>query len=193
MEKSGEKFNANATVFWYRGDDYYRDSDWRGRYATEGGGVMINQAIHTLDILTSLLGKPKSVTGTASNHHLKDFIEVEDTAEALVEFESGAKASFFVTTSAAVSDTISVVLRSKSYKIEIRGAELIVNGEKIPFAEEESFISKEYYGTRHPKIIREFYEKLDTGGDMPVSLESASSVIRLILATYNSFDKKIMI
>ena len=193
MEKSGESFNAYATVFWYRDEDYYRGSDWRGKFATEGGGCMINQAIHTLDILTSLLGEPKFVTGTTSNHHLKNIIEVEDTAEALVEFESGAKASFYVTTAAATTDATCVVLASKGYKIVIRSSELTVNGEKIDFPKEESFIGKDYYGTRHPKLIEEFYKKLDTGGDMPVTLESAASVIRLILATYNSHDKKIKI
>ncbi len=193
MQKSGESFDAYATVFWYRNEDYYRESDWRGKWATEGGGCMINQAIHTLDILTSLLGNPVSLIGTASNHHLKDVIEVEDTAEALVEFDTGSKANFYVTTAAAAPDATCVVLRSKSYKIEIRSSDLFVNGEKIPFPEEKSFIGKEYYGTRHPKIIEEFYKKLDTGGDMPVNLETAASVIRLILATYTSHDKKIMI
>ena len=193
IEKSGEIFNAYATVFWYRDENYYRDSDWRGRLATEGGGCMINQAIHTLDVLTSLLGEPKSVIGTTSNHHLKGVIEVEDTAEALVEFETGSKASFYVTTSAAASDATCVVLTSKSYKIVIRSSELTVNGEKIHFPKRESFIGKDYYGTSHPRLIEEFYKKLNTGGDMPVNLKSASSVIKLILATYKSHDNKIMI
>jgi len=193
IEKSGEAFNAYATVFWYRDKNYYLDSDWRGKPETEGGGAMINQAIHTLDILTSLLGKPKSVTGTVSNHHLKGIIEVEDTAEGLVEFESGAKATFYVTTAAAATDTTCVVLSSKSYRIEIRSSRLTVNGEEIPFPKEESFIGKDYYGTRHPKLIEEFYKRIDTGEPMPVSLESASDVIRLILATQKSCDEKIII
>lgn len=193
IEKSGEKFDAYATVFWYRDENYYRTSDWRGTHEKEGGGVMINQAIHTLDILTSLLGNPISLTGTISNHRLKDVIEVEDTAEAFVEFDSGSKANFYVTTAAAAADATCVVLRSKSYKIEIRSSDLFVNGEKIPFPEEKSFIGKEYYGTRHPKLIEEFYKRINTGSEMPVSLESAAKVIRLILATYASFDKKIMI
>ena len=193
IQKSGELFSAYATVFWYRDKNYYLESDWRGKYATEGGGAMINQAIHTLDILTSLLGRPISVTGTVSNHHLKDVIEVEDTAEGLVEFESGSRANFYVTTAAAATDSISVVLKSKSYRIDIRSSELFVNGEKIHFPKEESFIGKEYYGTRHPKLIKEFYRAIETGCDMPVSLESAASVIRLILATQTSRDKKIMI
>lgn len=193
IEKSGEKFDAYATVFWHRSEEYYLESDWRGKWETEGGGVMINQAIHTLDILTSLLGNPKSLTGTVANHHLKNVIEVEDTAEALVEFDSGAKANFYVTTAAAAPDTTYVVLKSKSYRIEIRSSELFVNGEKIPFPAEESLIGKDYYGTRHPKLIQEFYKRIDTGDDSPVSLESAARVIKLILATYASHDKKIMI
>ena len=122
----------------------------------------------------------------ASGHFLSDYgcgldIEVIWTLE--------------TTSPGKVLYTAEVYLISYSIKVGARYSDcyLTVNGEKIDFPKEESFIGKDYYGSRHPKLIEEFYKKLDTGGDMPVSLESAASVIRLILATYNSHDKKIKI
>ena len=52
------------TVVWQRSEAYYKSADWRGKWATEGGGVMINQAIHSLDLLSLFLGKPRSVIAT---------------------------------------------------------------------------------------------------------------------------------
>jgi predicted dehydrogenase len=193
VENSDEKFNAYATVFWYRSKEYYEADEWRGKWATEGGGVMINQAIHTIDLMISLLGNPKSVTATISNHHLKDTIEVEDSSEGVIEFENGSVGNFYVTNAAPVGDRITLVLNSKSTKIEIRGQDISVNGKSIDFPKTISYLDKEYYGSRHPDIIKNFYEALSTGADMPVSLKSASKVIKVILAAYKSHDKKIII
>ena len=76
-------------------------------------------------------------------------------------------------------------------KVQVDSA--IVNGKNIDFPETISYLDKEYYGSRHPDIIKNFYEALSTGADMPVSLVSASKVIKVILAAYKSHDKKIMI
>jgi len=84
----GKLVLGEATVKWFRDRDYYSASWWRGRKATEGGGVLINQAIHTLDLLLWLMGPAKSVTATVDT--LYHNIEVEDVATATLRFESGA-------------------------------------------------------------------------------------------------------
>ena len=193
VQDSNEKFSGYFSVFWYRGENYYTDSDWRGRLAKEGGGVMINQAIHSLDMMISLLGKPKSVTATTANHHLKNIIEVEDSCEGVINFESGAQASFYATTASYAGDRITLVLRSPSYHIEMRGFDLTVNGEKISFPERISYLGKEYYGSAHPRLIEDFYTAIETGKDMPVPLDSAQYAVRTLLAAYESQDKEIYI
>ena len=75
----GELIGMRAFVTWKRDADYYASGDWRGKKATEGGGVLINQALHTLDLMNMLGGNVKAVTAHASNDHLKGIIEVEDT------------------------------------------------------------------------------------------------------------------
>ena len=78
---------ALGIVSWNRDEKYYASGEWRGKWDTEGGGVMINQAIHTLDLLQWICGMPVCVTAHVSNDSLQGIIEVEDTASALFECE----------------------------------------------------------------------------------------------------------
>ena len=91
--KAGKVLGARAFVTWCRGAAYYTESGWRGSLKTEGGGVLINQSVHTQDLLCFLLGDPTAVDATMTNHHLKDVIEVEDTLEAYIDF-NGVHANF---------------------------------------------------------------------------------------------------
>ena len=70
---------ARAFLTWDRQAPYYTESGWRGAWETEGGGVLINQCVHTLDLLVTLLGKPETVEAHMANHHLRGVIEVEAT------------------------------------------------------------------------------------------------------------------
>jgi UDP-N-acetyl-2-amino-2-deoxyglucuronate dehydrogenase len=79
---------ASARVKWHRPPEYYAGSRWRGTFALDGGGALINQAIHTVDLLLWLFGAVQQVYGrTATRVHA---IEAEDTAVATLQFTSGA-------------------------------------------------------------------------------------------------------
>ena len=78
--KDKEIIAATANLVWSRGKDYYSSAKWRGKKQYEGGGVMINQAIHTLDLLQWFCGMPESVIARCSNNSLQGVIDVEDTA-----------------------------------------------------------------------------------------------------------------
>jgi UDP-N-acetyl-2-amino-2-deoxyglucuronate dehydrogenase len=94
----GRPLLASARVKWYRAPEYYTGSRWRGTRALDGGGALINQGIHTIDLLVWMLGPVRRVLADATT--LLHSLEVEDTALALLEFESGARASFEATTAA---------------------------------------------------------------------------------------------
>ena len=83
---------ASGHVRWYRPPDYYSGSRWRGRRALDGGGALINQAIHTLDLLLHLWGPIASVDARAATRLHQ--IEVEDTLVATMTFASGALGVF---------------------------------------------------------------------------------------------------
>ena len=70
----GKITGGRAFVTWRRDEEYYADSAWKGLLATEGGGALINQSIHTLDLLLRYLGEPKTVRGSIANHHLSVWI-----------------------------------------------------------------------------------------------------------------------
>jgi UDP-N-acetyl-2-amino-2-deoxyglucuronate dehydrogenase len=94
----GKPLLVDARVKWYRPPDYYGDSRWRGTLAMDGGGALINQAIHTVDLLLWLMGDVARVQSrTATALHA---IEGEDTAIALLDFASGAVGVFQATTAA---------------------------------------------------------------------------------------------
>jgi len=91
--------SAVATVPWWRSQGYYDSGDWRGTRALDGGGALINQGIHTVDLLLWLLGRPVEVMArTARAAHER--IDVEDTVAAVIVFESGALATLHASTAA---------------------------------------------------------------------------------------------
>jgi UDP-N-acetyl-2-amino-2-deoxyglucuronate dehydrogenase len=94
----GKPLLADARVKWYRPPEYYANSRWRGTLELDGGGALINQGIHTIDLLRWLLGEVSRVQAqTATELHA---IEAEDTATAILEFASGALGLFHSTTAA---------------------------------------------------------------------------------------------
>jgi UDP-N-acetyl-2-amino-2-deoxyglucuronate dehydrogenase len=93
----GKPVLASARVKWYRPPDYYGQSRWRGTWALDGGGALMNQGIHTVDVMQWLMGpvvRLSARTGT-----LLHKIEVEDTAVATIEFATGALGILEATTS----------------------------------------------------------------------------------------------
>jgi UDP-N-acetyl-2-amino-2-deoxyglucuronate dehydrogenase len=97
-EPFGRVALIRAQVPWWRPPEYYRDSQWRGTWALDGGGALMNQGIHTVDLLLWLCGPVTRVSGKAVTR-CHD-IEVEDTAVAILEFASGAIGTLEATTCA---------------------------------------------------------------------------------------------
>ncbi|MBI4789978.1 MAG: Gfo/Idh/MocA family oxidoreductase [Chloroflexi bacterium] len=92
----GKLLWASTSTIWYRTDEYYRSAAWRGTWEHEGGGVLINQASHALDLFLWLTGMPARVT--ARMRTLNHQIEVEDAVMAQLEYASGALGSVQATT-----------------------------------------------------------------------------------------------
>jgi UDP-N-acetyl-2-amino-2-deoxyglucuronate dehydrogenase len=94
----GKPLLVDARVKWYRPPEYYANSRWRGTRELDGGGALINQGVHTIDLLLWLFGDVSRVRAhTATQLHS---MEAEDTATAILEFSSGALGIFQATTAA---------------------------------------------------------------------------------------------
>jgi predicted dehydrogenase len=94
----GRPILADARVKWYRPPEYYANSRWRGTWALDGGGALINQAVHTVDLMLWMFGEVASVQATSKTS--LHAIEAEDTLVALLEFANGALGVLQATTSA---------------------------------------------------------------------------------------------
>jgi predicted dehydrogenase len=119
----GQPLLASARVKWFRPETYYSGSSWRGTWALDGGGALMNQGIHTLDLLIWLLGPVRRVVAQAAT--LVHRIEVEDTALALLEFENGARASFEATTIAKPGYPRQVEVTTTSGTVRIEGERVV--------------------------------------------------------------------
>ena len=94
----GDPILATVEVLGWRGPEYYAMDAWRGTLAGEGGGVLVNQAVHQLDLVSWLMGPVASVQGHVANLNHPE-IEVEDTAVAVIRFASGALGSIVASNS----------------------------------------------------------------------------------------------
>jgi UDP-N-acetyl-2-amino-2-deoxyglucuronate dehydrogenase len=97
----GEPVLGQCTVLLHRDPTYYSATPWRGTWDSDGGGVLMTQAIHYIDLLVWMMGEPVEVTGRIAT--VTHDIEVEDTAVATVAFASGALATVTATTAADTS------------------------------------------------------------------------------------------
>jgi UDP-N-acetyl-2-amino-2-deoxyglucuronate dehydrogenase len=156
-------------VNWYRPPEYYAASKWRGTKALDGGGVLINQAIHTLDLLLHLFGPVSRVTGrTATRLHA---IDVEDTAAALLEFENGALGVFECTTAA---------YPGFPRRIEVTGTKGTV------VQEEAARSAAVADATPHRRVLEDFIDAVKTGRAPACDGREGRRSVAVIEALYRS-------
>lgn len=105
---------GQCTVMLHRRPEYYLRDSWRGRWDTDGGGVLMTQAIHYLDLLQWFMGPVQRVTGHYDTYFHAGNIEVEDSAAALLHFTSGAMATLLATTGAAPGEGVQIKITGAS-------------------------------------------------------------------------------
>lgn len=183
---------AVGSMMWKRDAAYYASAEWRGKKATEGGGVLINQALHTLDLLLWICGMPKCVTAHTFCDSLSDIIEVEDTVTARFELADGTHWNFFASNACGADfDPRFDVKLSDGRKINASNKLITIDNEVLNQKAKETYSGKAVWGSGHTKLIDDFYRSLKDGKKFSIGFDEASKVIRLIFATYRSNGKKI--
>lgn len=188
-KKYGEVIGIRGIVPWYRSPEYYSEKPWRGSISMAGGGCMINQSVHTLDLLYYLGGTIKCVKASVSQ--ILDYgIEVEDTVSAFLQYENNAKGLFFATNANYKNEPvqISVELEKAEFRIEENILyQIKSDGEKEQLIEDEKLPgTKFYYGASHKKLISQFYHVLEKGEGDYIKVSDAFMSIRLIDAIQES-------
>lgn len=179
---SGAIQGCKAVLTWNRPIGYYEKDPWRGKKNEAGGGVMLSQAIHTLDLMTVLCGKPLVVSGKVGNLSLPQ-IGVEDSAMAQIEFENHVRGLFYgsvgYTRDAAIELEIACergVYRIADGKLwQIREAEQMLLAEDIPVRS-----GKSYYGGGHREAVRRFYRSVEENVCDYITVQDARACMELI-------------
>ena len=183
---------AKGLVMWHRDEDYYLKSGWRGKWSSEGGGLLINQAIHTLDLMRWLGGDIAAVKGNVENS-AHPGIEVEDTALATLYYKNDAVGSFFGTTSHGINSKVELefVLEGGVLRLLDDRLYLTVSGRRKLLAKDKlRGGKKDYWGVSHKACIKAFYEAVSENRAPDVTLKDAKVTNEIVLGIYQSSNKR---
>lgn len=184
---TGDILGAKAIITWNRGREYYAGSDWKGRKKTEGGGVLINQAIHTLDLLIWFMGDISDVKGSVSTRLIEDMIEVENCAEGIISFGSGADAIVYATTCYCADSPIEIEIKCENAVINLK-KELTIqykDNTRETFKDQNRHNhGKEYWGCAHEDLIADFYDCVENNRKFPVDSKEGMKALDCVLRFY---------
>jgi predicted dehydrogenase len=187
----GSVISASANIRWWRAQSYY-DAPGRGTLERDGGGVLITQALHTLDLLLCLTGMPRRIHAHASTstlHHMA----CEDTVGALLHFDNGTIATVQATTAAYPGYAEHIEINGTLGTATLHGGDL-----SLHFADgtSQDITSSEGGGSgsdpmafdhsAHQAVIANFVDAVQLGGPVSASGRSALNVSRLIHAIMSS-------
>ncbi len=183
----GKPVMSRAAVKWFRSQDYYTKSGWRGTLDLDGGGALINQSIHTVDLLIWILGEIKSVYG------MKDTlthsgIEAEDNLVATLKFVNGSLGVFEASTS---------ITPAQPRTIEINGSQgtALLKGDRLRLSFDDESASQKIAGNKkteenlHTKQFKKIVQSILRDEQPPVSGEEALQSLAVVEAIYKSCRK----
>ena len=183
----GEITGAGATVMWHRTADYYRDRPWRGRWSSAGGGLLMNQAIHTVDLVQWLVGPVTQVRGHAATHVLGEVIEVEDTAEMVLDHANGARSVFYATLANTVNAPVTLDIATERATLSLRGDLTVTYADgRVEVVPERRAASggRAYWGVSHELLIRDFYDRLGDPEPFWISPREAAKSLAIVKDVY---------
>lgn len=187
----GEVRGAWASVVWSRTAEYYAAKPWRGTWANSGGGLLINQAIHTLDLVQWLMGPVERTEGTVSQKKFEGVIEVEDTADLVLHHASGVTTTFYATLTAPIARPVELEVETEHAYLEVRsgsGGGLTVrwkDGRVDTFSDRVAAPGgRTYWGVSHEELIRDFYSSLDAPEPFWIGPAEAMGSLQILKAAY---------
>jgi UDP-N-acetyl-2-amino-2-deoxyglucuronate dehydrogenase len=196
---------AWAGVFtpWFRSNEYYASAGWRGTWKLDGGGAVMNQGVHQVDLMQWIIGPVKTVSAFASSR-IHPAIEVEDTLTCALQFENGAYGTYVSTTAMWPGGPVRIEIGGEF------GSAISENGLKRfefqnPLPEDEQLLNRldparsagvgggkaaaDIGLDLHGKNIQAVYQSWDRNEDAETSGPEARKAVAIIQAMYESARK----
>jgi len=189
----GELLGCRLFVTWCRLQHYYSQSDWKGTWSEEGGGALINQAIHTIDLMQWIMGDVASLQGSVANRAHPE-IEVEDVAEARILFKNGAVGSLYVCNYYTYDADCFLEIHGTEgvARLEKERAIIRVKGrpERIIACEGAPGLGKPSWGASHKTQIEQFHRSVLNGSQVEIDGASGRKALEIVRAIYYSSSLK---
>ena len=190
--KLGKVISARVVLTWCKPDSYYSLSDWKGTWDKEGGGVIIDQAIHSIDLANWFINdEPIEVQAHLSNRG-HSIMEVDDTGEGLIRYKNGATLSFWAMNNYGCDDPIEIRLYCENGKVTMSYDDVDItfhDGTKLSTCTQNDGIyyegGKDYWGFQHIRQIADFYAAVEEDREPQISGEEALKIQKLICEIYD--------
>jgi predicted dehydrogenase len=189
--KLGKILSARSILTWTRPDSYYMESDWKGTWDKEGGGVVIDQAIHSIDLVNWIVNSEIESVSCSMANRGHQIVRVEDSAEGLITYKNGVKYGFYCMNNYACDEPIEIRLYCEKGKVVFGYDDAYIeydNGEREEAHQDENTTEyeggKDYWGFQHVRQIKQFYAALLKEEPLEISGEEALKTHRLIMKIY---------
>lgn len=188
--KLGKILCANSTLTWSRSDEYYSESDWKGTWDKEGGGVVIDQAIHSIDLVNWLINDEIESVQCSMHNRGHKTVSVEDTAEGLITYRSGVKYAFYCMNNYGDDEPITIKLLCEKGKVTFgyENALIEYNDGTVERVDRNTdlthCVGPKYWGVKHDWQIGQFYKACLGLEPLEISGEEALKTHKLIMDLY---------
>ena len=189
--KLGKIISARSTLTWTRPDSYYMESDWKGTWDKEGGGVVIDQAIHSIDLVNWIVDSEVEKVSCSMANRGHAIVKVEDSAEGLITYKNGVRYGFYCMNNYGCDEPIEIKLYCEKAKVtfDYDDAYIYYNDGRVEEAhQDENTVEyeggKDYWGFQHARQIEQFYRACLGEEPLDITGEEALKTHRLIMQLY---------
>ncbi len=194
----GKIISGKLSVTWDRSDEYYTRSDWKGTWDKEGGGVIIDQAIHTMDLMRWFIDSDIEYVDANISNRAHEIIEVEDSAEGVIKYKNGVVTGFYAINYYGYDAPVEIELYCQNGIAKMVGDKGIVtfkNGKTMTAEADPHEVFnygdvKSYWGVSHVKQIKNYYESILSGKKPDITGEEAYKTQKMICAIYDGGKSK---
>ena len=190
---------ARIILSYHKPDSYYEASDWKGTWDKEGGGVVIDQAIHPIDLVRWFIDDDVDYVEADISNRMHEVVDIEDCADGVIKFRKGSYVCFYLINFYSYDDDVKLELDCQKGRVNMvkdaawirfhKGGSVSASPRKNEYIDYGDGV-RDYWGFCHYNQIREFYDALRHGRTPAISGVDGLKTQRIIWAIYESSRRK---